>query len=483
LELSHTSYKINAGLFQKAHEKINYYAFADKYPYLEMKKLWMSKFEHKISSAITFDCNVFTLSGLWINSVVPHWDFHRLNFYQSSEFFHLSRSLERVYNQNNAAIFAETATNYYYENMNHLQMTKSVSSTDHSIDSLTTVYKYPLDYNIPAGATDAQSLAIKKMQELHIVAEPIEIYSTLTRNALGLPQVVNGAKLNNFELKNVNGIIFPMKTGVKTANLLTPSGLYINFVPSSINSVGNFEHDINYQNRTLFSYTDNGSVLSQRKVDDAPKTYIWGGTDRAYPIAEVVNTEADQVIHTSFEDEPTAVIWGTSAKTGNKVYQLTTSTSLLLQTADLGYLALGEYTLTFWAKGTGTNLKLGYASIPVEFDTDWKFNKVRISVGGSTVAGVYNVGYSSVGLPLSSDSPSGSIFIDELRIYPDLSLMNTYTYLPLIGLQSVTDPNHVTSYYEYDAYGRMRLVRDFNKFILSRQKYIYNGILPCPDEY
>jgi YD repeat-containing protein len=52
-------------------------------------------------------------------------------------------------------------------------------------------------------------------------------------------------------------------------------------------------------------------------------------------------------------------------------------------------------------------------------------------------------------------------------------LVSTYTYIPLVGLTSETNPNNITTYYEYDKLGRLSLIRDNDGNIIKTFKYHY----------
>ncbi len=53
------------------------------------------------------------------------------------------------------------------------------------------------------------------------------------------------------------------------------------------------------------------------------------------------------------------------------------------------------------------------------------------------------------------------------------ALVTTYTYKPLVGLSSMTDPKGLVTKYEYDALGRLIRVKDKNNNLLSENQYLY----------
>jgi YD repeat-containing protein len=76
---------------------------------------------------------------------------------------------------------------------------------------------------------------------------------------------------------------------------------------------------------------------------------------------------------------------------------------------------------------------------------------------------------------LSMTLGSSGNFIDEVRVYPKNALMTTYTYDPVFGMTSQTDHNGMTTYYEYDFFGRLKLIRDNEGKILKTYDYHYQN--------
>ncbi len=63
---------------------------------------------------------------------------------------------------------------------------------------------------------------------------------------------------------------------------------------------------------------------------------------------------------------------------------------------------------------------------------------------------------------------------NTLRDLPDV-MVTTYTYDPLIGVTSMTDPKGYTTYYEYDDFNRLEFVKDAEGKLISENKYQYKN--------
>ncbi|MBT1690061.1 RHS repeat domain-containing protein [Dawidia soli] len=65
--------------------------------------------------------------------------------------------------------------------------------------------------------------------------------------------------------------------------------------------------------------------------------------------------------------------------------------------------------------------------------------------------------------------------LSMLRTHPSLagSLLTTYTYDPLVGVRSITDPNGITKSFTYDGLGRLKLFLDNDNQIIRHYYYNY----------
>lgn len=69
--------------------------------------------------------------------------------------------------------------------------------------------------------------------------------------------------------------------------------------------------------------------------------------------------------------------------------------------------------------------------------------------------------------------------LNKLRAIPN-TMVSTYTYSPLIGLASMTDPGGKSILYDYDEFGRLIIIKDISGQAKASYCYNYAGQLtPC----
>jgi hypothetical protein len=138
----------------------------------------------------------------------------------------------------------------------------------------------------------------------------------------------------------------------------------------------------------------------------------------------------------------------------------TGSSGLSSGTVSVQSIPAGSYKLSFWARRqfspiTGTIS--GTVNVSVD-DSSWKYYEMTLSSP------------STITLSLSA------VHVDDLRLHPVGCEVTTYTYHPLFGMTSATDPNNLSSFYEYDSLGRLNLMRDSKgRIVKAFQYHLKNG--------
>ncbi len=365
----------------------------------------------------------------------------------SSEWSYLSSKDEKIYNDRGDELhFAETLTNFYYDNPNHLQLTRT-TTTNSKGQQITSTTKYPLDYIIPSGANDAFTQGIQNLQARHIINAPVEKYvqkQNSDASAVGATSYVLTSYGNNLpdpKLAYVSMIAAP-----------NPA-----FIPASINSSG-LVKDNAYQPIIYFdNYDGYGNLLQQHKVSDINHSYIWDYSG-SQVIAEVTNAASNEIACTSFEADGTS-IWVVptadrninNAITGNKSYTLTGTP--ITATVPSGK----SYIVSYWSKNGALSVN-GTSAVQGPSKNSWTYFE-HILPSGTTAISVAGSGNT----------------IDELRLYPKDAQMASYTYSPLIGITDVCSVNSTISYYFYDGLGRLQLIKDWDGNILKTFEYHFTG--------
>lgn len=93
--------------------------------------------------------------------------------------------------------------------------------------------------------------------------------------------------------------------------------------------------------------------------------------------------------------------------------------------------------------------------------------------------GSYNtVSYVLSGIDIEAFAAAEFPNMSQLNIlrtsqYLNNAQITTYTYKPLVGMTSQTDPRGVTTYYEYDDFNRLKFIKDNQGDVIQRFDYHY----------
>ena len=364
--------------------------------------------------------DIGTISGVRCQVFRPDLDWMYSVYKYSYGYVNVASSLEHQIHQPSTTSITKS-TVYTYGSTHHHFLTKQ-DVTDSDGATLSTEYHYPADYE---NITDPNHVITQmKPENLHMIGTPVETRTYKNGNIIG-GSVNVMAKYN----KQFGGFFvapasfYKMKEGI--ANPSTP------WLSDPTNpDLAIFTKEI------AFDFNGQANLSKVVPKDQVNLSFFWE-TNIPYPLAKATNAQPDQLFFSSFEN-----IAGTlqdqshPAKTGNR------------------YLNLGSFNFSLNGGFNPPNpagLKMSYWYWLTDH---WEFS-------------------GEVNFTNALSSPGTRL--DEIRVYPDGSQMTTYTIDQMIGITSQTDANNLTSYYEYDEFGRLKLLRDKDQNIVQSYQYHYKG--------
>ncbi|TDQ28356.1 YD repeat-containing protein [Tenacibaculum caenipelagi] len=259
---------------------------------------------------------------------------------------YLSQTTEKQYD-NNGLNPVTTTTNYFYDNPNHLQQTRTEVVNSQG-EALKTETQYAHDVN--------DTRLIRE----HRIAEPLEVKTYKNTNLLSYQRT---------EYDSIHN----------------PSNLYLPEIIQTSKGAQSLEDRIVYH-----SYDDKGNPTEVSKADGTHIVYIWG-YQQTQPVAKIEDVTLSQV----------------SSYVSN------------IQT--------------------------------------------KSNVDNDRTQGI------------TGNEGALRSALNNLRSVLPNAQVTTFTYDPLIGVTSITDPRGQTVYYEYDEFNRLEFIKDADGNLLKENKYNYKN--------
>lgn len=352
---------------------------------------------------------------------------------------------ETIYN--NGEKFTTTTLKTY--DPDYLQLTKSEARVSSNPEVIVNNYRYPFQVISPDGGGTGY-LNILKELTLRNVLNPIELYTQI-QDLDGSNKYTIAGQITFF--KESGTYLVPEE--IRFLELESP---FVDFSPIYQTGADQVTLNSNYRTRIKFlSYDTHGNPSSYKKSDSSPHSLIWA-YEGAYPVAEVVGAQPDQIAYTSFETTEKGgweysgnetVMRREEARTGMKAYNLTNG-AVTRNVA--GASQSNKYKVSFWAK-VPEGMRYWVFLGGWEFlTTNWQLIEREVT---------------SPNLSISGDD----VLIDELRIHPLNSEMTTYTYFPGVGKWSQLDAKSLAVTYRYDRMGRLEAIFDNDRHFLYHYEY------------
>jgi YD repeat-containing protein len=392
-----------------------------------------------------------------------------------TDWVYLKKITEKDYNANQSAVVIQ---DFKYDNPSHGLVTE-VSKADSKQNSIRMLISVPQDYNLPATGFNPQALAIKKLRENNIHV-PVETVSVL-RKPDGSEFITGGSLVVYDET-----ILKPVK--YYKLNISTP--LLVNaFIKSFIDASGNFQFDNRYQLEVdQIVYDNRNNILAYKNRAEERNVLLWG-LNALYPVAKAINASSNEIFFDSYEETGR---WDANLTAIDKNFKRTglssgridkptagEQTSHSTQWLNISLTAPKKYKYSGWVYSDGPSAEI-FLFMKRAGETGY-FTYVDALGTAQTNKWVYIEKEYTVPADITQlnirvdNNGGGTVWFDDIRLHPSDALMSTYTYQPLVGITSETDPNNRTTYYEYDAFNRLSVVRDKDNNILKKICYNYAG--------
>lgn len=394
-----------------------------------------------------------TIPGNSIYTATPYSILSTNNLLQSTD--------ESVYNLNGQNPI-NTHTAYYYDNPNYLTPSRTVL-TRSTGDTLTTLIKYPLDYNY------------NNCQFLY----SIDSAFVAQRNAVTLAyEQCETNRYNAFyPVWSQNPPAQPSSPMSQAAlNILRSYPCETNYYTASANLLINLNNMLNSYNNCMLPTFPSSLTDPQLAITLMQAHNIMQPVER---IISIRQNGVDNLTDATKKDYTVGYMKNAFSELPKIIYKAEPSLSNTLPTLNTFLSNTSAYyqprlNLTYDVNTSNTTEQ--YKQNDMHYVYIWGYNSIYpvAKIEGTTYDTAISLINSSTYNATTTTDAAMRSELNKLRTALPGALVTTYTYAPLFGITSETDPLGRTTYYEYDGLARLQRVRDQDNNILKQYSYKLN---------
>jgi len=362
----------------------------------------------------------------------------------------------------------QNVTSYFYESSNHRFPTRIVK-TNSNQNQFVTKYHYVKDYSVGT-PVDIATAGLARLLADHRVSTVIESTSSVIDQSNN-ESFVSGA-ISVYEVLNLKALLYQQYA-------FSASDGNLSFAPASVQTTsGNssFQFDpkyvlVNTNAGYDGSYNRTEIIGRDRIVDAVAFTY-----SNTLPAVAVHGSHLNEIGFSDFESSSDVAF----SPLGFTPSYVTPRTGLQALDFRPGYKLIrsianskdDSFQFSGWVKTSQT------ANLTVSITSDGSTNLITpltipVSVGSGNWQ-YYTATVDTRSCPnsftavISTDQP---VILDDVGFHPKHAEISSITYQLPFGKSSETDKRGVTTFYNYDDWGRLILVKDQNQNILTKYDY------------
>lgn len=329
---------------------------------------------------------------------------------------------------------------FYYDNPAHLKPTRIVSRSSRGDELMRqTIYSFDLQ-DVTSG--DSTAYFMKKAFRNVPVATFNYLNNKVMSGGFSQYQMKSRADSTTFRVKD-EFVLEVDAAGITAASLNISSGYPKSyaFTPSYFSKEASFIYN-----------AGNFPAVSLNKA--GVKSALLWDYNSSIKVAEALNADSADIAYTSFETSDDGQ-WlvaglqrGTSASfTGTRSYSLSNGN------ITKGGLSAGRrYVVSYWSASGAASVN-SIAPVAGKSRKGWNYFEHRLPLNTTQI------------------TISGTVTIDELRLYPADGRMNSFVYDPALGATSVNSPSNDLVFYQYDSMGVLQRELDESGNIIKTSSY------------